>query len=87
MYPDRETEAAIWVAWRVALEQLQETVDLPTIRLSGLMLLAVEPAKPEHRSAVLQTGPDGGYHLQQWGGRIVSFNDTQAGTGSSTACS
>ena len=33
MYPDRETAAAIWAARRVVLGQLQETVDLPTIRL------------------------------------------------------
>lgn len=71
MFPDHETEAAVRATLRAALEQLQETVDLP----AGL--LVVEPAKPEHRSAVLQTRPDGGYHLRLWGGHIVSFNDTQ----------
>lgn len=44
-----ETEAAVRATLRAALEQLQETVDLP----AGLVLPVVEPAKPEHRSAVL----------------------------------
>ncbi len=62
--PNRETEVPIWLALRAALEQLQETVGLPTVLPSRLVLLAVEPARPEHRSAVLRTGPNGGYHLQ-----------------------